>query len=114
MQGALCYTVKAKRARVTLLSAQGCSTGDIARRVGYTVQRVRKIIHRFNAGRIEAIEWSTRSGKRGRPGTYSEEVVQGITKTAMSPPQPRGPFVWAPDGSRNCRNRLAVQTDRTR
>ncbi len=79
--------VKAKRAGVILLSAEGWSTREIAQGVGYTVQWVRKIIHRFNEGGLKAIDWDPGAGKRARARKFSARVIQRIVDTALSPPQ---------------------------
>ena len=87
MERAKGNAVKAKRARVILLSAKGRSTREIAEAVGYTVQWVRKVIHRFNEGGLKAIDWDPGAGKRGRRRKLSARVIQRIVDTALSPPQ---------------------------
>jgi transposase len=75
------------RARIILLSSGGVGNREIAGRVGYTPQRVRVIIHRFNRGGTSAIQWYPYfHGPRG-PRKFTADVVEQMAEVALSPPQ---------------------------
>jgi len=50
-------TVNCNHARTILLSSGRVNNREIAQRVGYSPQWVRKIIHRFNRSGVGAIQW---------------------------------------------------------
>ena len=59
----------------------------MAKRVGYTPQWVRVVIHRFNAGGVAGIEWFPYfHGPRG-PATFTADLVEQIAEVALSPPK---------------------------
>jgi len=75
------------RARVILLSSGRVGNKEIARRVGYTPQWVRIIIHRFNADGLSGIEWWPYfHGPRG-PRRFTADLVEQIAEVALSPPK---------------------------
>jgi transposase len=79
--------VNSCRARTILLSSGGVGNREIARRVGYTPQWVRVIIHRFNGGGTSAITWYPYfHGPRG-PSKFTADLVEQMAEIALSPPQ---------------------------
>jgi len=87
MKRQLANAVNRGHARIILLSSGAVSTRDIAERTGYSQQWVRQIIHRFNSGGLEAIEWYPWMQARGRPRKFLADVVEQIICIALSPPQ---------------------------
>lgn len=79
--------VNSSHARIILLSSGGVGNRDIAERVDRTPQWVRKIIHRFNAGGLEAIEWYPYWQPRGGPRRFFADVVEQIGEVALSSPK---------------------------
>lgn len=79
--------LNACRARVILLSSGAVDNREIGRRVDYTPQWVRIIIHRFNQGGTEAIAWYPYfHGPRG-PKVFTADLVEQIAEVALSPPK---------------------------
>jgi transposase len=79
--------VNSNRARMILLNRGGVRNREIAERVGYSAVWVREVIHRFNKGGIEGIEWypyycSCDCG----PRTFTADVVEQIREVALSSP----------------------------
>src|SRR2546423_4701577 len=60
-----------RRAQIVLASAAGERTGQIAPRVGLTMQGVRDVIHAFNARGLEVL----------RPGSHHPGVVSSALDT---------------------------------
>lgn len=96
MKGQLSNAVNSRHARIILLSRGGVCNRQIAERVGITPQWVRKIIHRFNEGGIDAVTWFPYfCGKTG-PRRFAADVVEQIAEMALSPPgQLIGMSVWS-------------------
>lgn len=88
--------VNCRHARIVLLSRGKVSNRQIAERVGCTPQWVRKVIHRFNDGGIDAITWYPwYCGGRG-PGKFMDDVTEQIAEIALSPPATLiGMSVWS-------------------
>jgi transposase len=78
--------VNRAHARVILLSSGRVCNREIAKRVGYTIQWVRTIIHRFNDRGLKGIEWYPYWQTRG-PRRFLAEVVEEIAQVALSSPQ---------------------------
>jgi transposase len=79
--------VNASRARIILLSSGGVGNREIAQRVDRTPQWVRKIIHRFNAGGVAAIEWYPYFHVSASPRKFTAAVTEEIAYVALSPPR---------------------------
>jgi transposase len=79
--------VNARHARIILLSRGGLSNRQIGEQVDCTAAWVRKILHRFNAGGIEAITWCPYSCARGGPYKFTADLVEQIAEVALSPPK---------------------------
>ena len=79
--------VNSSRARVILLSSGGVANREIAQRVGRTPQWVRQMIHRFNDGGLEAIEWYPYWQVRDTPRKFVADIVEQIAEVALSSPQ---------------------------
>ncbi|MFJ5804197.1 helix-turn-helix domain-containing protein, partial [Streptomyces decoyicus] len=74
------------RARVVLAAADGLANGAIARKLGVSVNTVRKWRGRFAARSVDGLRDAERSG---RPKAYGPEVRLAIMATATSaPPHP--------------------------
>ena len=74
------------RARVILLSSGAVDNREIARRVGYTPQWVRILIHRFNQGGMDGIAWYPYfHGPRG-PRTFTADLVEQMAAVALASP----------------------------
>jgi len=57
MKRQLSNAVNCRHARIILLSRGGVCNKETARRVGCTPQWVRRVIHRFNRGGVDAVTW---------------------------------------------------------
>ncbi len=79
--------VNSCHARVILLSAGGVCNREIAERVGYTARWVREIIHRFNRGGLESIQWYPYYHAPGGPRRFFSDVVEQIGEIALSSPK---------------------------
>jgi transposase len=78
--------VNAQHARVIRLSRGDVTNRQIAERVGYSPGWVRQIIHRFNAGGIDAIRWYPYYCAPGGSRTFVADVVEQIVQVALSSP----------------------------
>lgn len=87
MKRELTNAVNCRHARVILLSRGGWSNRQIAERCGCTPTWVRRIIHRFNGGGIEAITWYPYYCVRAGPTKFLAEVTEQIAEVALSPPK---------------------------
>jgi transposase len=79
--------VNSSHARIILLSSARVANREIARRVDRTPQWVRQIIHRFNRGGMEAIEWYPYWHADGTPHKFFADVVEEIAEVALSSPK---------------------------
>jgi len=96
MKRQLSNAVNCRHARIVLLSRGGVANRDIAVRTGCTPQWVRKIIHRFNSGGIDAITWYPYYCGRGGPCKFMADVTEQIAQVALSPPRELiGMSVWS-------------------
>jgi len=96
MKGQRSNAVNNRNARIILLSRGRLGNRDIAQRVGCTSTWVRRIIHRFNDGGIEAITWCPYYCHAGGPRKFLAEVTEQIAEVALSPPrQLIGMSVWS-------------------
>jgi transposase len=59
---------------------------EIAWQVGYTIQWVRKLIHRFNRDGLTRIQWSPSDHAHG-PTTFNDRIVGKIADVALSSPK---------------------------
>jgi transposase len=80
-----------RRARVVLLSDQGVSGAEIARRLDLTVEAVSRIRRRFLAGGVEALNERPKAGRKAH--AVPAATVERILQLAMSPP-PAGRSRW--------------------
>ncbi|ASV75055.1 putative transposase [Thermogutta terrifontis] len=87
MKRQLSNHVNSRHARIVLLSAGGVRNREIAQRVDCTPQWVRRIIHRFNQGGLEAISWHPYYQAGGSPRKFLAEVVEQIVEVALSSPK---------------------------
>ena len=96
MKRQLTNAVNCRHARIILLSRGGVRNRQIAERCGCTAAWVRRIIHRFNDGGIEAITWYPYYCVRGGPRKFLAEVAEQIAEVALSPPKELiGMSVWS-------------------
>ena len=92
----LANTVNSRHARVILLSRGAVCNREVAQQVGYTAAWVRRIIHRFNEGGVEAISWYPYFCNPGEPRRFLAEITEQIAEVALSPPrQLIGMSVWS-------------------
>ena len=88
MKRQLSNQVNSRHARIILMSADRLPNRIIAQRADCSPQWVRLIVHRFNAGGIEALRWSPCGRDRtGRPYKFTAEIVEQIAEIALSPPK---------------------------
>lgn len=87
MKRQLTNAVNSRHARIILLSAGGLSNRLIAESVAVSSVWVRRIIHRFNARGVSAIEWYPWMRASGRPRMFFADVVEEIVAVALSPPK---------------------------
>ena len=87
MKRQLANQVNSRHARIILLSASGVCNREIARRVDCSPQWVRKIIHRFNQGGLDAITWRPYRQVRGSPRKFFAAVIEQIVEVALSSPK---------------------------
>ena len=88
--------VNSHHASMILLSRGGLCNREIADRTECTPQWVRKIIHRFNQGGIDAITWYPYYCNRRGPSKFFADIVEQIAEVALSPPrQLIGMSVWS-------------------
>jgi len=81
----------ARRVRVILLSAEGVSGREIAKRVGISEQHVSRIRARFLAGGVEGLAERPKGGRKDH--AVPAKVVEQIIQTTLSPP-PAGRTRW--------------------
>jgi len=79
--------VNSNHARVILMCSGGISNREIAQRVAYTPQWVRRIIHRFNRDGVGAIQWCPYWQTRDTPRKYFADIVEQIAEVALSSPK---------------------------
>ena len=87
MKRQLCNAVNRCHAKIILASSGRIGNRQIAEGVGYSASWVRTIIHRFNAGGREAIEWYPWMQARDRPRKFLAELREEIAAIALSPPK---------------------------
>ncbi len=96
MKRQLTNAVNHRHARIILLSRGRLSNREIAERCGCTPTWVRRIIHRFNSGGIEAITWYPYYCTRAGPIKFVVGVTEQIAEVALSPPKELiGMSVWS-------------------
>jgi len=89
-------SVNSLHARIILLSRGSPKNTEIATHCGCTPAWVRKIIHRFNEGGIDAISWYPYYCARAGPRKFYADVVEQICQVALSPPKILiGMSVWS-------------------
>jgi len=79
--------VNSSHARVILLSSGRVCNREIAMRVGYSPRWVRVIIHRFNQGGLEAIEWYPYFHAPQTPRKFLADIVEQIGQVALASPK---------------------------
>jgi transposase len=77
--------VNSCHARAILLARGGLSNKEVARLCGYTPQWVRVLIHRFNAGGVDAISWNPWLAP-GRPGRFTADILAEVAEVALCSP----------------------------
>lgn len=88
--------VNSQHARVILLSQGGLTNNEIAQRCDYSDTWVRRLIHRFNDGGIEAISWFPYYCGDNGPKQFYADVVEQIYEITLSPPMELiGMSVWS-------------------
>ncbi len=88
--------VNHRHARIILLSRGGLPNAQIAQHCDCTATWVRRIIHRFNAGGIEAITWYPYYCSPTGPRKFMAEITEQIYEVALSPPKKLiGLAVWS-------------------
>jgi transposase len=84
MKRQLANAVNCRHARIVLLSRGRVRNREIASHVGCTPQWVRKILHRFNDGGIDAITWYPYYCNRAGPTKFMSDVTEQIAEVALS------------------------------
>jgi transposase len=79
--------VNSRHARMVLLSRGGVANAEVGRMVGCTATWVRQIIHRFNAGGIDAIAWYPYYCAHGASRKFFAEITEQIVEVALSSPK---------------------------
>lgn len=96
MKRQLANAVNSRHAQVVLLSWGGVRNREIAQRVSYSAQWVREILHRFNAGGIDAIAWYPYYCHPGTPRKFWADITEQIAEVALSSPKALiGLSVWS-------------------
>ena len=96
MKRQLTNSVNCLHARIMLLSRGGLNNRQIASHCDCTPTWVRQIIHRFNAGGIDAITWYPYYCARDGPRKFFADVVEQVCEVALSPPKRLiGMSVWS-------------------
>ncbi len=96
MKRQLANQVNSRHARIVLLSRGGLANAQIAEHCDCTPTWVRQILHRFNAGGVEAITWYPYYCSAGGPRKFMAEVVEQVCEVALSPPKKMiGMAVWS-------------------
>lgn len=79
--------VNSRHARIILLSSGRVCNRQIAELVDCTPQWVRRIIHRFNDGGLDAVTWYPYFHASATPRQFTADVVEEIARVALSPPR---------------------------
>jgi len=88
--------VNSRHARIILLSRGGLKNAQIAERCDCSSTWVRRVIHRFNQGGIEAITWYPYYGGRTGPVKFFSDIIEQLYEVALSPPKALiGMSVWS-------------------
>lgn len=88
--------VNSRHARIILLSQGGQTNACIAERCDCSPTWVRRIMHRFNHGGIEAISWFPYYCHTAGPRTFFSDTIEQIYEIALSPPKELiGMTVWS-------------------
>ena len=88
--------VNSRHAHIILLSRGGRKNAQIAERCDCSPTWVRRIIHRFNHGGIEAITWYPYYCGRAGPVKFFSDMIEQIYEVALSPPKELiGMSVWS-------------------
>jgi len=96
MKQQLVNAVNSRHARIILLSCGGLENIVIAERCGCSATWVRRIIHRFNDGGIDAIVWYPYYCGRAGPRRFFADVIEQVCQVALSPPKELiGMSVWS-------------------
>jgi len=96
MKQQLTNSVNRLHARIILLSRGGNKNAWIAKQCDCSPAWVRKIIHRFNTGGLDAICWYPVSCGPDGPRKFMVDVIEQICEIALSPPkQLIGMTVWS-------------------
>jgi transposase len=96
MKHQLSNAVNCRHARIVLLSRGGVSNREIAMRVDCSPQWVRKMIHRFNDGGVDAITWYPYYCSGHGPAKFMNDVTEQIAEVALSSPKVLiGMSVWS-------------------
>lgn len=87
--------IAVRRAEIILASAQGDSAPEIAERLHFTPDYVRKVIHTFNESGLEALRAQYHNG--GAPKRILPEHESNLVELALTPPPLTGqPFnAWS-------------------
>lgn len=96
MKRQMTNSVNSRHARIILLSQGGLANCQIARQCDCTPTWVRRVIHRFNNGGVDAITWYPYYCGSGGPRRFFAELVEQICEVALSPPKELvGMSVWS-------------------
>jgi len=88
--------VNHRHARIVLLSRGGLSNAAIAQHCDCTPTWVRQILHRFNAGGLEAITWYPYYCSSSNPRKFMADLAEQIGEVALAPPKKLiGMAVWS-------------------
>jgi transposase len=83
--------IAVRRAEIVLASAQGEGAPSIARRLHFTADYVRKVIHAFNDSGVASLKAQYANG--GRPREILPEHESEVVELALTPPRLTGqPF----------------------
>jgi transposase len=85
MKRQLTNQVNHRHARIILLSRGGLSNVRIAEHCACTPTWVRRIVHRFNGGGLEAITWYPYYCSRTGPRKFMAELIEQICEVALAP-----------------------------
>lgn len=97
MKRQLSNVPNSRHARIILLSTGGVGNSEIALRLEVTPAWVRRILHRWNKGGLDAVWWCPYcSIHRSGPRKFLADVVEPIAEVALSPPAELiGMSVWS-------------------
>ena len=96
LEGQRVNTVNHRHARIIILSRRGLCNRAIGGAVGCTPQWVRRVIHRFNGGGVDAITWYPWRAERPESRRFPRRVAERIAEVALSPPARLiGMSVWS-------------------